>query len=181
VITFASSGNNGSGTQMPATACLSNVVSVGAVNSTDAVAGFSNSNATGSDDMRLTVEAFGVGIEIMPNGGRNPVNLRRQGLLPVAILSTATFDARQVDVASLALGDGVGSDTPVAQQRNGRYHARWEDVDGDGRRDLVVMFEVPALVANGDLTASSTELVLRGLLNDGCTNLHGVDAVAVVP
>jgi subtilisin family serine protease len=45
VVAFASSGNNGSGTAMPAPACLENVVSVGAVNSLDAVAGFSNSNA----------------------------------------------------------------------------------------------------------------------------------------
>ena len=46
VITFASAGNNGSGTSMPAPACLRNVVSVGATNNLDVVAAFSNSNAT---------------------------------------------------------------------------------------------------------------------------------------
>ena len=46
VIAFASSGNNGSGTMMPAPGCLSNVVSVGATDNLDAVAAFSNSNAT---------------------------------------------------------------------------------------------------------------------------------------
>ena len=46
VIAFASSGNNGSGTQMSAPACFSNVVSVGAVNSSDTVASLTNSNAT---------------------------------------------------------------------------------------------------------------------------------------
>ena len=46
VIAFASAGNNGSGTMMPAPACLSNVVSVGATNDEDVVAAFSNSNAT---------------------------------------------------------------------------------------------------------------------------------------
>jgi subtilisin family serine protease len=56
VITFASAGNNGSGAQMSAPACLSNVVSVGAVNNQDVVAGFSNSNAT------TDVFAPGVGV-----------------------------------------------------------------------------------------------------------------------
>jgi subtilisin family serine protease len=46
VIAFAASGNSGSGTLMPAPACLSNVVSVGASDDLDVVAPFSNSNAT---------------------------------------------------------------------------------------------------------------------------------------
>lgn len=46
VIAFASSGNNGSGTHMTSPACLSNVVSVGATDNSDAVAVFTNSNAS---------------------------------------------------------------------------------------------------------------------------------------
>lgn len=46
VIAFASSGNNGSGTQMTSPACISNVVSVGATDSADNVAAFTNSNAS---------------------------------------------------------------------------------------------------------------------------------------
>ena len=46
VIAFASSGNNGSGSEMTSPACLSNVISVGATNDADAVAGFTNSNLT---------------------------------------------------------------------------------------------------------------------------------------
>ena len=45
VISFASSMNNGSGTQMASPACLSNVVSVGATDNADTVAAFTNSNA----------------------------------------------------------------------------------------------------------------------------------------
>jgi len=29
----------------------------------------------------------------------------------------------------------------------------------------------------GDLTMASTQLVLRGFLSDGCTNIRGVDVV----
>lgn len=46
VITFASAGNNSSGTQMTSPACLRNVVSVGATDNSNVVAPFSNSNAT---------------------------------------------------------------------------------------------------------------------------------------
>lgn len=56
VVSFASSGNNSSGTQMGAPACLSNVLSVGATLNDDTVASFSNSNS-GTDIM-----APGVGI-----------------------------------------------------------------------------------------------------------------------
>jgi aqualysin 1 len=136
---------------------------------------------TGSDALTLTVPYRAVVIDIMPTDATNPVNVGNRGLLPVAILSTPTFDARQVDPATVVLGDESGSDTPVARQNNGRYHAKLEDVNGDRRLDLVLMFEVPALVGNGDLTASSTQLVLRGFLNDGCTNVRGADAVRIVP
>jgi hypothetical protein len=62
------------------------------------------------------------------------------------------------------LGDEAGGDTPVAQKNNGAYEAYSEDVNGDGLTDLVLMFEVPALVAGGDLVATSTELVLRAFM-----------------
>lgn len=46
VISFAASGNDGSGIQMSSPACISNVVSVGATDDSDNVADFTNSNAT---------------------------------------------------------------------------------------------------------------------------------------
>jgi PKD repeat protein len=135
---------------------------------------------TGTDALTLTVPYLGVQIDITPTDQPNPLNLRARGLLPVAVLSSATFDAAALDPATITLGDEVGADTPVARQNNGRYHARVEDVNGDGLMDLVVMFERTALVANGDLTPASSELVLRGFLQNGCTNVRGTDAVHVV-
>ena len=46
VLTVVSAGNNGSGTQMGLPACVAGTISVGAVNAADAVAVFSNSDAT---------------------------------------------------------------------------------------------------------------------------------------
>lgn len=46
VLSVVSSGNNGSGTQMGLPACVANTITVGAVDAADAVANFSNSDAT---------------------------------------------------------------------------------------------------------------------------------------
>jgi subtilisin family serine protease len=63
VVTIASSMNNGSGSEMGSPACLSNVVSVGAVTREDVVPTFSNGN-------HLTdVLAPGVGITSLARGG----------------------------------------------------------------------------------------------------------------
>jgi len=122
-----------------------------------------------------------VEIVIKPEGDPSAVNLKGKGLISVAILSTATFDATDIDPETLLLGDEAGTDTPVAHQNNGSAYSFEEDVNDDGLLDLVVLFRVPELVDNGDLTGASTELVLRGFLDDGCTNFRGVDAVAVKP
>lgn len=132
--------------------------------------------ATGTRSLTLTVPYFTVGIDITPTQHPNPISLSSKGLLPVAILSTADFDARLVDPATVELGNEVGMETPVAKQANGRWQTKIEDANGDGRLDLIVMFAVPTLVANLDLTPTSTQLVLRGYQN-GCVNFRGVDAV----
>lgn len=134
----------------------------------------------GSDALTLTVPYYAVTIDITPTESPNPVSLSNRGRLPVAILSTASFDAQDVDPATVMLGDGTGTDTPVAQRNNGTYFAQSEDVNGDGRMDLVVMFELPALRAGGEITSTTTQLVLRGFLDDACTNFSGTDAVTIV-
>jgi hypothetical protein len=136
---------------------------------------------TGSDSLQLTVEYYVVDIQVTPDQNRNPIRLRQGGRLPVAVFSTSEFDATALDVTSITLGNEDGNDTPVAQRRNGTYYATYEDVNGDGLLDLVVHFEVPALVANGDLSAATTELVLLGSMNDACTQVRGTDQVTVVP
>ena len=138
---------------------------------------------TGTDAAQVTVGYLGVGLVIMPGSApSSPVSLKKSGTMPVAILSSATFDARLVNLASVRLGDETGSDTPVATQK-GKYITRVEDVNKDGRPDLVVTFSVPELIANGDLTMNTTSLVLRGFQSaagDPCINFRGVGTVRVI-
>lgn len=44
--------------------------------------------------------------------------------------------------------------------------ASLEHVDGDGDVDLVVHFEIPRLVAAGDLTGETTSLLFEALTTD---------------
>jgi len=139
-------------------------------------------NGTGTDNAQVTVGYVVVGLAIMPNANPGAVSLKKQGTLPVAVLSSATFDARTVDIASVRLGNEIGTETEV-EKLKGKYQVGIQDVNGDGRLDMVLTFSVPQLVANGDLTPSSTSLVIRGFqgsTGDSCINFRGVGAVRVV-
>lgn len=121
-----------------------------------------------------------VEVDIKPGSDPNSVNTRARGVLPVAILTTADFDAAEVDPSTVTLGDDDGNDTSVAERgRSGRLHASLEDVDGDGDADLILKFSIQALVANGDLTTATTELFLNGSTAGGDA-IGGSDAVNVV-
>lgn len=104
-----------------------------------------------------------------------------QGSIPVAVLTTADFDASRVDVSRATLGDGSGQEAPVAKRANGTYQTSLEDVDGDGDLDLVLHFDRAQLAQNGDLDTSTTQLVLLADLRDGCTQVRAATPVKVVP
>jgi beta propeller repeat protein len=112
-------------------------------------------------------------IDVRPE--RINLNARSAGTVPVVLFSRG-LRAADVDVSSITLGDDSGSDTPVARKVNGALHASLEDVDGDGQADLVLHFDRTALITSGDLTASTTTLVLTGRLKNGRT-FRGEDAV----
>ncbi len=135
----------------------------------------------GTDDMQLTVDFLSVGFDVMPGSAPSPVNLSGNGVIPVAILSSAVFDATAIDPATLRFGDSVDPDAPVETRPNGMYPVHARDVNGDGLPDLVVHVGVSDLVANGDLTEASTSLTVRGFLGDGCTNFLGEGALTIVP
>lgn len=115
--------------------------------------------------------AIGVTIDIKPGSFPNSINLGARGVVPVAILSSATFDALQVDPATVMLGGAA-----VKRKPHGRLMASAEDVDGDGLVDLVLHVPTEAL----QLGPTDTEAVLEGATFDG-TPIHGVDSVRVVP
>jgi len=132
----------------------------------------------GAGDMRSIFaknEAFSpfspVAIDIKPGDARNTINLRSEGVVPVAILGSATFDPLTVDSATVTLAGA-----PVAMRGGGVPMTSVADVNHDGYPDLLLHFRTRDL----QLTPTSTEAVLYGETFSG-QRLRGADSVRLVP
>jgi len=95
------------------------------------------------------------------------INPKSKGVIPVAILSTATFDATTVDPASVKFGpDGAG-------ETHGRGHN--EDVNRDGRTDLVVHFRTQDTgIVCGITSVSLTGITFSGQAIKGSASIRTV-------
>ena len=103
-----------------------------------------------SGDYRLVVSGASPGvlpvaIAIRPGSGElAPINPKARGRIPVAILSSANFDALSVDPATLRFGP-TGEEPSLSScaglGKKGKGTLSGEDVDGDGLADLVCHFE----------------------------------------
>ena len=109
-------------------------------------------------------------IDIKPgDSATNPINLKANGVIPVAILSDARFDATTADPASLRF-----SGASVAKTTRGAFRTSVADVNGDGRFDIVVQFETQGLL----LTPPDTVGVVTGQTANGLL-FRGTDTVQV--
>ena len=108
-------------------------------------------------------------LDIRPGDNPNSINPRSRGTIPVAILSTADFDAPfQVDESSLTFGS-IGNEDSLD------FCAGSEDVNTDGLLDLVCHFDTQATGFQPGDTAG----ILMGKTIDG-TPIQGGDAVRIV-
>ena len=117
------------------------------------------------------VQATSVAIDIKPGSFPNSINLGSHGNVPVAIFSTATFDAKTVNPETVTLAGA-----PVRRIGQGKLQVSFEDVNGDGLLDMVVHIQTQAL----QLTITDTEAVLEGETFAGIP-IQGVDTVRIVP
>jgi hypothetical protein len=112
-------------------------------------------------------------IDIKPGSYPNAINLGSQGLIPVAILSSADFDALRVDPSKVSLS-GAG----VAVKGKGKNTmAHEEDVDADGLLDLVLKIETENLDPD---QFQSGWAILTGETFDGQA-IEGQDEITIVP
>ncbi len=106
-------------------------------------ASFSFSNVVYFDELYVWEPStlVSVDIDVKPGSTTNRINLQSQGLLPVCVFSSETFDATLVDPFSCDLAGA-----PIAIRGNGKgVMAHLEDIDGDGLVDMMLQFEIQQL------------------------------------
>jgi hypothetical protein len=111
---------------------------------------------------RLTIQ---VEIDIKPGSFPNSINRGSNGNVPVALLSSSTFDATTADPRTVVFAGA----SPL------NIGKTLEDVNGDGRLDLVLHFATQSL----DLPAGTTEACLSGK-TIGADSFKGCDSVRLV-
>lgn len=116
------------------------------------------------------IETLTVAVDIKPGSFPNSINLGSNGTVPVAILSTATFDATTVNPLTVTLASAS-----VRLRGNGAPQAAEQDVNNDGRLDLVVHVNTEAL----QLTNVDTLAEVKGETYSGQA-IQGSDSVRIV-
>jgi hypothetical protein len=138
---------------------------------------FSYTISDGSDTSTATVFVVvsprNVLIDIKPGSTPNSINLGSNGVVPLAILSEADFDATTVDPATVSL---AGAAVAMRGKAN-RLMASNEDVNGDERLDLVLQVETENLDP-AQLQAGYGTIV--GTTYDGVP-IIGSDEITIVP
>jgi parallel beta-helix repeat protein len=116
-------------------------------------------------------------IDVAPGDPTNVVDLNSPGVLGVAVLTTANFDAATLDTTDLAriqFGDATTT-SRVSPVRD-----TLADVNGDGDLDRVLVFSIPDIAQTGALTGTTTHVWLTGLTYTGDV-VWGSDAVTTIP
>lgn len=128
-------------------------------------------NGVAGPRLVITAGPRRVDIDVRPGSASNPVNPRAAGVLPVAVLSSPTFDARTLDPATLTLAGAA-----VRQARWGNYLCHAEAVNGDALPDLICQVENRAL----SLAQGQTRVTLEARTFAG-QRVRGEDTIVIVP
>jgi len=107
-----------------------------------------------------------VEIDIKPGSDLNPINLKSNGVIPVAVLTTDDFDATTVDAATVRFGP----------EKAEQEHYALEDVDNDGDLDMILHFRTQDTGIGPD----DDEAILTGETLNG-DYFTGTDSIRIVP
>lgn len=108
-----------------------------------------------------------VKIDVRPNAPANRINIKSKGVVPVAILTTKSFDALKVNLATVRFGSQGWEAAPLKSVA--------KDIDRDGDLDKVLEFRISDL----GLTCKTSTLVMTGKTLNG-VHFKGKDGVYIV-
>ena len=106
-------------------------------------------------------------LDLKPGESPNTINPTSNGVIAVAIVTTSDFDATTVDPLSVEFGpEGT-------TEAHGKEHI--EDVNGDGKKDLVLHFRTQDTgIACGDTPVSLSGETFNGDLIQGSDSIKTV-------
>lgn len=116
-------------------------------------------------------EMISVTIDVKPGSCPNPINLKSEGLLPVALLGSAEFNVIDVELSTVQLHPMDRCEQAVAPVRYA-----FADVDGDGFVDIVFHFVAKEV----GFQPGDTGACLHGTLEGSGQHFCGHDAIVVI-
>ena len=106
------------------------------------------------------------GLDIKPGSFPNSIKLTNKGVIPVALLGSATFDVHAVDYSTVVF---AGDST----EAHGTVH--YEDVNGDGYTDAVLHYETQQTnIAAGDTQACLTGQLTNAVAFTACDSVRPI-------
>ncbi|MFC2167090.1 hypothetical protein ACFLQZ_03915 [Acidobacteriota bacterium] len=106
-----------------------------------------------------------IDMDIKPGSYPNTINIKSKGVIPVAILSTVSFEASNIDASTVRFGPSNAQ--PV--------HYALEDVDWDGDLDMIFHFRTQDV----GIECGDSSLSLTGEIVDNI-DIKGTDSVRTV-
>lgn len=126
-----------------------------------------------------------VDFDIKPTSCPNPLNVKANGVLPVAILGSLNFDVNDIDLTTLQL-EGVPALRSDIEDVTGPVSDSEDDcectTDGpDGFEDLTIKFDNRAIASalGVVIDGEQVQLNITGALKDG-TPISGIDCVLII-
>jgi hypothetical protein len=94
-------------------------------------------------------------VDVKPGDNPTTIEKNRGGMLPVAVISTAKFDATTIDPSSVRIGP-PGTEAEAFKTTN-------SDADEDGRNDFLILVRLTDL----NLKCTDTVIKLTGMTKTG--------------
>lgn len=107
-----------------------------------------------------------VSIDVKPGDTPTSLEPKREGMVPIAVLSSKEFDATGVDLTSIRAG-ATGTEGSM-------FRSMKEDVDHDGDVDLIILFRVADLA----LTCNAKAITVKGKTAQG-RDFEGTETVTM--
>ncbi len=115
-----------------------------------------------------------VDIDVKPGSWSNSINLNGNGVVPIGVFGSPTFDVANIDVSTVLAGVTGTEAAPV-------HEGHLKDINADGMEDMVFHFrEFELGIPTGTQDNTEMPLYIAGKLNTG-VSFMGQDIIRITP